>query len=231
MRLRWLPLVVLAAGAGAFFLLGGHRWLAFEQLARHHAELQALVAARPLAGLAAFALIYVLVTAFSIPGGAPLTLIGGFLFGAVPTTAATVLGATVGASILYLAARSAIGGGLRRRAGPWLARLEEGFRRNAVNYLLTLRLIPLFPFFVVNLVAAVLGVGFRTFVLTTFFGIIPGTFVFASFGEGLGGILASGESFEPSAVLQPGIVVGLVGLGLLALAPVLYRRWRAGREG
>lgn len=223
---RCLPLALIAAGCAAFFAFGLHGWITIEQFAQHRVELGNLVARHPLAAVLVYIVAYVVITAFSVPGASALTVFGGFLFGAAMTTAATVFGATLGATVLFLAARTALGESLRARAGPWARRLETGFRRDAFNYLLTLRLIPLFPFFAINLVSAVLGVGLRTFVITTFLGIIPGTFVFASIGAGLGDLIAAEGPFDPADLLAPEIVVGLVGLGLLALAPVVYRRLR-----
>jgi uncharacterized membrane protein YdjX (TVP38/TMEM64 family) len=107
--------------------------------------------------------------------------------------------------------------------------MEAGFQENAFNYLLVLRLIPLFPFWIVNLVPAFLGVKLRTYMLGTLIGIIPGSFVFASVGAGLGSVLDSGQEFSPSSVLTPQIVIALIGLAVLALLPVAYRKWRRRR--
>ena len=128
---------------------------------------------------------------------------------------------------MFLIAKSALGDPLRARAGPFLKRMEAGFREDAFNYLLVLRLIPLFPFWIVNLVPAFLGVPLRTYVLGTFIGIIPGSFVFASVGAGIGSVLDSGQEFSPASVLTPQIVIALVGLALLALLPVVYRKLKA----
>ena len=155
------------------------------------------------------------------------TFAGGFLFSFLIRTIYVVAAATLGATGIFLAARSALGPSLRSRAGPWLRGMEEGFNENALSYLLVLRLVPLFPFFVVNLVPAFLGVGLRTFVIGTFIGIIPGTFVFTSVGAGLGSIFDSGDSFSPSAALTPEAIAALIGLAVLSLVPVLYKRIKA----
>jgi uncharacterized membrane protein YdjX (TVP38/TMEM64 family) len=169
------------------------------------------------------------VIALSVPGGAVLTIAGGFLFGSILGTVLVVIAATLGATLVFLIARSALGDPLRARAGPFLQRMEAGFQENAFNYLLVLRLIPLFPFWIVNLVPAFLGVPLRTYVLGTLIGIVPGSFVFASVGAGLGSVLDSGQEFSPSSVLTPQIVIALVGLAVLALLPVAYRKWRRRR--
>ncbi len=127
----------------------------------------------------AFVALYAAVVALSLPGGAVLTMAGGFLFGWLLGGLASIVGATIGASIVFLIARSALGEFLAARAGPWLSRFRQGFQDDAFSYLLFLRLVPIFPFWLVNLAPALLGVGFVTYVATTFLGIIPGTFAYS----------------------------------------------------
>jgi uncharacterized membrane protein YdjX (TVP38/TMEM64 family) len=137
-----------------------------------------------------------------------------------------VVGATLGATMLFLAARTALGDVLRARAGPSLRKLEAGFRENELSYMLVLRLVPLFPFWLVNLAPAFLGVRTSTFIIGTFVGIIPGALVFASVGTGLGAILASGGTPDGSALLQPHVLLPIGGLVILALIPVVLKRFR-----
>lgn len=226
--LRMWPLLLIALGAALFFLLGGAEFLTLDKLQREHARLGAFVEAHYLLAVLAYMLLYVLVVALSIPGGAVLTLAGGFMFGALAATCYIAVAATAGAAILFLAARSALGEMLRARAGPWLARLATGFKRNVWSYMLILRLVPLFPFFVVNLVPAFLGVSLTCFVITTFFGIIPATFVYAALGAGLGDALRSGGDL--SVALSPSVMVGLVGLAILAALPILYKHLKQPRD-
>ncbi|HSS66174.1 MAG TPA: VTT domain-containing protein, partial [Gammaproteobacteria bacterium] len=174
-----------------------------------------------------YMLIYATSTALSLPGGAALSITGGFLFGGLAGGLYVVIGATVGATLVFLAARTVLGDSLRSRAGPWFERMEAGFQANAFSYLLTLRLIPLFPFFVVNLVPAFLGVPLRTYMLATAIGIVPGALVFTFTGAGFGSVLDSGEGFSVSTVFTPEVIGALTGLGLLSLLPIIYRRWRA----
>ncbi|MFO1058273.1 MAG: VTT domain-containing protein [Dongiaceae bacterium] len=228
---RWLPLAGLAAGLALFFALGLQRYVSFDALCDNRAWLLQQVSRHFLPSLLAYAGLYVLAVALSLPGGAVLTMAGGFLFGQWLGTAVTVVAATVGATILFAAARSAVGGLLRAKAGPWLKRLEQGFRRDAVSYLLVLRLVPLFPFFVVNLVPAFLDVPAGLFVWTTLVGIIPGTFVFATVGAGLGSVFDRGQPMSPADVLTPQIVTALLGLAVLALIPVAYKRLLRRRHG
>ncbi len=155
-----------------------------------------------------------------------MTLTGGFLFGTVFGTLYNVLGATIGATLVFLVARSAFGEVLQRRAGPALKKVEEGLREDAVSYLLVLRLVPLFPFWLVNLVPALFGISLRAYIVCSFFGMMPGALVYASIGGGLGEFLDRGEKPDLQAVLQPHILLPLIGLGLLALVPVVYKRWK-----
>jgi uncharacterized membrane protein YdjX (TVP38/TMEM64 family) len=222
---RWVPLLLILACVALFFILGLQRYVSLDGLRANHAWLAAQVERHLLPALLAFALVYCAVVALSLPGATPLTLAGGWLFGQWLATGATVLAATAGATLLFLAARTALAETLRRRAGPWLQRLQEGFQKDAFNYLLFLRLVPLFPFFVVNLVPAFLGVRLRVFVLATLIGIIPGTFVFATAGAGIGGLLEHNGDIMIGDVLSPRIVTALMGLALLALLPVAHRRW------
>lgn len=226
---RFLPVAVLAAGIGAFFVFGLDRYLTFDQLRQHRGELMAFVAAMPVTAVILFVLVYALATALSVPGGIVLTLTGGFLFGIWLGTAAVVVGATTGATALFLVARSSFGDALRAKAGPWLAKMEAGFKEDALSYLLVLRLIPAFPFFVVNLVPAFLGVPLKTYVIATFLGIIPGTFVFASIGAGLGSVFDSMQEFSLKGALTPQVITALVGLAVLSLIPVAYKRIKARR--
>ncbi len=221
---RLLPLAVIAAGIFAFFAFDLGRYLSFDQLRTHRSELMAYVATMPVKAVLLFVVIYAAATAFSFPGGVILTLTGGFLFGIWQGTTAVVIGATIGATLLFFAARTALGDVLRAKAGPWLARMEAGFKDNALSYLLVLRLIPAFPFFVVNLVPAFLGVPTRTFVIATLLGIIPGTFVFASIGAGLGSIFDQMQEFSLKGALTPQVITALVGLAVLSLIPIVYRK-------
>lgn len=226
---RTLPLLALGIGFAIFFALGLDDYLSLDTLRRNRAWLMRQVdESAALAGLA-YVAAYILVVAFSLPGGAFMTIAGGFLFGQWLGTAYVVVAATAGATVLFLAARTALGGLLRARAGPFLKKMEAGFRENALSYLFVLRLVPVFPFFIVNLVPAFLGVRLRDFVIATFFGIIPATFVYVRLGVGLGSIFDAGGEFSAKAVFTPEMVTALLGLAVLALLPVAYKKFKAGR--
>lgn len=227
---RLVPLAILLVLVLLFVATGLHRWLSLAALREHHAMLAGLVASRPVLAALTFMLLYAGIVALSVPGAAALTLAGGFLFGSLPGTALVVVGATAGAVAVFLIARTALGETLQHRAGPWLARMEGGFAENALSYLLVLRLIPLFPFFIVNIVPALLGVRLRTYAIGTLLGIIPGTYVYATVGAGLGSVFMQGREVSLEGVLTPEIVTGLIGLAVLALLPVAYKRW-ARRKG
>lgn len=224
---RWLPLAVLVAGLVLFFALGGQRYVSFGMLRQNREELHHLVAANRIAAGLCFVLAYVLITAFSLPGGAVMTVFGGYVFGPYLAAGYVVIGATAGATVLFLIARSTLGAVLRARAGPFLQKMEAGFQENALSYLLVLRLVPLFPFWLVNLVPAFLGVPLRTYVIGTLLGIIPGTIVYASLGGGVGEVLDTGREPDLDIIFQANILLPLVGLALLALLPVVYKRLKA----
>jgi uncharacterized membrane protein YdjX (TVP38/TMEM64 family) len=226
---RFLPLLVLLVAIGLVFALGLDQYLNFETLRRHRAELLAFVERNAVLAPVLFVLVYAAVIALSIPGGAILTIAGGFLFGIVLGTILVVIGATAGATAIFLIARSALGDALRARIGPRARRMEEGFREDAFNYLLFLRLIPLFPFWLVNIVPALLGVGLGTYVVATAIGIIPGSLVYASVGNGLGAVFDAGETPDLGIIFRLEIILPIAGIALLALLPVGYRKFKARR--
>lgn len=225
---RLLPLGVLLCGLAAFFVFDLDRFVSFQALSENRDLLQGWVADHPVATRLGYGTAYALAIAFSLPVGLVLTVTGGLLFGLIEGTVITVVAATIGALAVFLAARTAIGDSLRAKAGPFVARLEDGFRENALSYLLVLRLVPLFPFWLVNIVPAVLGVSTRIFLAGTLFGIIPGTFVFVSVGNGLDTVFARGEMPGVGIFLEPGVLIPIAGLTLLSLIPVVYKRFRRG---
>ena len=194
--------------------------LSLATLAAHRESLDAFVAANLVVAALAYVGLYVVAVAFSFPGAVFLTLAGGFLFGAAGGTALTVVGATIGATLVFLFAQRLFGVDALDRLGSKARALGDGIRRNAASYLLVLRLVPLFPFFLVNLVPAFVGVRLGTYVVTTALGILPGTAVFSLAGAGLGDVLAMGGVFDPRAVLTPEILGALLGLAVLSLAAI-----------
>lgn len=221
---RFLPIALVAMAIATVVLLRLDRFVSLDQLRASRGDLAMFVAAMPAHAVLLFVATYAAASALSMPGIVVLTLVGGYLFGLWLGAAAVVVGATAGATLLFLAARTAFGDLLRSRAGVWLTRMEASFRKNAFGYLLSLRLAPAIPFFVVNLMLALAGVPLRTFVVTTAIGIIPSTIVFASTGAGLRTVLDSGMELTLQGTVTPGLIAGLTGLSLLPLLPVLARR-------
>jgi uncharacterized membrane protein YdjX (TVP38/TMEM64 family) len=243
LRRLW-PLLLLAAVAVLVVGMGWHRYLTLEHLAVNRESLRALIEDHYLLAMTVFTVVYAITVALSIPGGVVLTIGGGFLFGWFLGGVLSVVGATIGATAVFLVARSALRDVLITKAGPKLQRFAEGFREDAMSYLLFLRLIPVFPFWLVNLAPGLLGVSFWTYVLTTFVGIIPGTFAFALAGNGLDSVFdaqqASYESclakagegghdscefgIDPGVLLTTDVIVAVVALGVVALIPVVAKK-------
>lgn len=246
--LRFLPLGLLAVAVLALWASGITAELRFDRLMARRDDLAALVETYPLASAGLFLLIYCAVAALGVPGAAVLTLIGGGLFGAPEGALLAIAGATTGGTLLFLVARSSLGDWMRSRIGGGkLERFAEGFRQDAASYLLFLRLVAVFPFWLVNLAAALIGAPARIFIWTTAIGIAPASFLFALAGAGVDGALVAWRAdkaaclaaggtecalpLSPLSLLQPEMIFALVGLGLLALAPVAARRLRGGRSG
>jgi len=221
---RILPLFVVASAIVAFFVFDLGQYLSFESLAEHRHELAAQVEAHAILASLVYMAIYILVVALSLPGGLVMTLSGGFLFGAVWGAAMAVTGATLGATILFLIAKTSLGDFLLAKAGDTVKKLQAGFEKDVWSYMFMLRVVPIFPFFLVNLAPAFLGVPLRVYVVATFVGIIPGTFVYALAGSGLGQVFDQGNSFSAASIMTPAMIGALVGLGLLAMLPVVYKR-------
>ncbi len=221
---RWLPLVLLAVAMGAVYASGLHRYFDFAQLQSQKDALRQSAAQHPATAGLAFMASYAGAVALSLPVATLLTLLGGFLFGAWWGTLYVVTGATAGATIVFLIARSTFGAALRERAGGLYDRIAANMQENAAGYMLFMRLVPLFPFFIVNIVPALFNVRLRTYVVTTFFGILPGTFVYVNLGRTLADI----ESLEDLVSGRTAAAFAL--LGLFALVPVIYKQWKKKNE-
>jgi uncharacterized membrane protein YdjX (TVP38/TMEM64 family) len=220
---RFGPIALIALGFIMVFTMGWHKYLSFDVLAQQSEALKALVTNKPLVVIAVFMAIYIFATACAVPGAIWLTIGGGFLFGPFLGTALSATSATIGATLLFFAAQSALGGGLRSRTGGLVDKLEKGFQENAFSYLLTLRLLPIAPFFGVNLAAAFLGVPLRTFIIATAIGILPGGFVYAWLGSGIEHVIASGATPDLKIIFSPQVIGPLMGLAALALLPTVWK--------
>lgn len=229
---RHLPVltIVLLAILGSFTL---GDYLSFEALRDNRDKLLAYRDAH--FGLTVFFYVffYVLIVAFFLPGAVFATLAGGFLFGLWIGTFLTVLAATVGASLLFVAARHGFGDVLSRKMeakGGAIKKIKDGIEANQWSMLLLMRLVPVVPFFLANLIPAFMRVPLWTYVLTTFVGIIPGTFVYNSIGAGLGEVFARGETPDLGIILEPHVIGPLLGLAALSMLPVLLKAV-TGRKG
>ena len=240
---RLLPLIAIVLLGVAAYGVFGRGTISLEALVRHRAAIAGFVTTHWVLAVLAYIGVYVVTVALSLPGAAFLTVTGGFLFGIVVGAAAAVTGATAGGTIVFLVARTALGEPLLRRAGARVQQLAQAFRQDAFSYLLFLRLVPVFPFFLVNLVPAVAGVKLATFLAATVLGIIPAALVYAFAGTGLDSVIAAQQHsydacvaagrpdcrlvFHAASVLTPQLLGALIALGVLALVPALVKHLRA----
>lgn len=216
-------LIGVLAAIGLFFYFDLGRFLSLEALKQNRDQLLAFTEANYVAAVGIFILAYIVVTGLSLPGAVILTLAGGFLFGTGWGLLFVNLGATTGATLAFLAARYLFRDWVEQKFGKWLGPIQQGFAENAFSYLMTLRLIPLFPFFVINLVSGLTRMNVGTYVAATALGIIPGSFVYAYAGRQLGTINSLKE------IASPNVIGAFVLLGLLALVPTVYKKFRGAR--
>ena len=222
---RFLPLLVIAIALTAFFALGGPKYISLDSLRDNQDALKAFVADNFALAVIGFIVIYATLVSISVPGAGFLSIFSGFLFGVVTGTIAAVIAATIGATIIFLVARSALGTGLAAKAGPFMQKFEAGLKENELSYLFILRLVPLFPFFIVNIVPALFDVKLRNYVIATLFGIIPGALVYVSVGNGIGDALSAGQDVPLSGLMfRPQVILPIVGLILLSMIPVAYKK-------
>lgn len=226
---RFGPLALIVVLFIAAFASGLADHISLEELRARGSALQAFAHENPLLCAAIYLAIYISSVAISLPGALILSLTGGFLFGPIGGGFAAVTGATGGSTITYLVFRTAFGDMLRKRPTAFLAKVEAGFKGDAFNYLLTLRLIPAFPLLVVNVAAGVMNIRARIFILASILGMIPSSFVYAGIGAGLGHIFAKGGPVTLETLFSPRIYLPIIGMGVLAFLPPLWRHWRNGR--
>jgi uncharacterized membrane protein YdjX (TVP38/TMEM64 family) len=247
LRRYGLP-ALIAAVMVLVLLKGWHHQISLETVVAYRDRFHQALDANVALALVAYGVLYALLVALSLPCGLIMTVAGGLLFGWLLGALAAITAATLGATIVFLIARSAVGDALSQRAGPWLARLSQGFQKDALNYMLFLRLVPAFPFWFVNIAPAVLGVPLRTFVLGTVVGITPATFAFASAGAGLDSVILAAKNEHAACVAQKGadacplkisagllltpeLMLALLLVGLVALMPVALKSWKKRRGG
>jgi uncharacterized membrane protein YdjX (TVP38/TMEM64 family) len=220
---RWRKIAlatVMLGGLASFFVLGGHRYLTIEQLKANRAFLHDFTERHFVTMFALAFLVYLVATALSFPGGILMSFAVGFLFGRWAGTLLVVVAATIGATLAFLSARYLFADAVRRRMGPRLTRLARGFEEDAFSYILFTRLVPAFPFWLMNLVPALTPVSVRTFFFATMIGILPGSFVFVNVGESLASIHSASD------ILSGQTLMALALLGVLSLAPIAWKRLR-----
>ena len=219
--IKILILALFAGGIILFFALGGQKYLNLETLKANRDALIQYANHHYLSAYVIGFFIYTISTALSLPGGLILSLAIGLVFGRWAGTVLIVLAATLGATLVFLAARYLFADMARKRIGGLAQKINQGFTQDAFNYLLFLRLVPLFPFWLVNLAPAFTNISLKTYVSATAIGILPGTFVFANLGQNLGRISSTKE------LLTPPIIGAFILLGVFALIPVLYKKFKA----
>ncbi|MDF1757306.1 MAG: TVP38/TMEM64 family protein [Legionellaceae bacterium] len=222
---RFIPLGIIILALAAFLSTDLQHYLTFESLKEHQNILLEWTTENFLLSIIIFIGIYTAAVAVSIPGAVLLTLAGGFLFGPIVGSILVVISATLGASALFFAVQTSIGDWFSKKATGWVNRMQSGFQENAFSYLLFLRLVPLFPFWVVNIVPALLLVNPITFIIATFFGIIPGSVVFVLVGNGLSHLFATNQTPDLKIILEPEILYPLLALAALSLVPIIYQKF------
>ncbi|MCK5777238.1 MAG: TVP38/TMEM64 family protein [Rhodospirillales bacterium] len=228
LRRLW-PLVAVVAAMAAIFIFDLDRFLSFQALKENREFLVQWTNENRVLAALIFVSGYCVMVALSVPGAVWATLAGGFVFGTVVGGIYVVVGATLGATAIFLIARYALADMLRAKAGNAVRKMEAGFNENALSYMFVLRLVPLFPFWLVNLVPAFLGVPLSTYVVGTFFGIIPGSIVYVSVGNGLGAVFEQGGVPDLGIAFTPEVMLPILGLAALSLIPVFYKRFKGGK--
>jgi uncharacterized membrane protein YdjX (TVP38/TMEM64 family) len=226
---RLIPVAIAAAGAVALYAFG-RDYLSFEALKENREALSAWRDANYVVAALTYMMIYAVAVGLSFPGGLVLTLTGGFLFGTIFGGFFAVTGATIGAITIFLVAKTGLGDVLQARAGKWVKKAEEGFHANEVSFLLIMRLVPAIPFFAANLVPAFLGASPVKYAWTTFVGIMPGAFVYASVGAGLSAVFARGETPNLGIIFELQVLGPLLGLAALSALPIVIKKVRGKKE-
>ena len=221
---RFIPLIILIALALIVYFSDVMKWFSFETLQAYHTTFRSWVEHHFFLVSLAYIGIYIAIAAFSLPVASYYSIFGGYLFPQPYCTIYVVIGATIGATILFSICKTALGSSLLDKVKTFLTKLEKGFSQGAVGYLLFLRFVPIFPFWLVNIAPAFFNVRLVTFAWTTFVGIIPGAFVFTQAGRGLESLLESNEPFTLQGILTPEMKLALAAIGILALLPFVIKK-------
>lgn len=228
---RLLPLGVIALALIVFFQTGLNEYVSLDALKEYRGDLTAFRDQYYALSIIILIAAYATLVSISFPGAGLLTIFSGFLFGTLAGGLAVLIGATTGATIIFLIVKTSLGEALRAKAGPWMQKFQQGFKEGELSYLFILRLVPAFPFFIVNIVPSMLGVSLRNYIISTFFGIIPATLVYASIGAGAGAVLDAGQELQLSGLLlKPAVLGPIAGLILLSLLPIIIKRIRGSQR-
>ena len=224
---RWVPLFIVLCVIAVIIYFKLYQYVTFAKIQQHYKAIETWRDVNYFSSVFIFVVIYVVSVSLSLPGASLLTMLSGFLFGPIWGTLYVVVGATIGATSLFLVVNMSLGEWVARKAKGWVLKMEHGFQENAFNYLLFLRLVPVFPFWVVNIVSALLNVTLKTFFFATMIGIIPGAFVYVLVGDGLGAVLEQNKVPDLGIIFQANILLPLLALALLSLAPMVFKKMRA----
>lgn len=223
---RWWLLILILGLLITFYSLGLGEYLSFASLKKYQNDLITWTDENYLLTVLIYCIIYTISVAISVPGAVILTLLGGFLFGPIFGTVYVVISASLGAILLFLAVKRAFAEQIANKASTWVSKMQKGFKEDALAYLFTLRLIPLFPFWAVNIVPALLGVNLKTYCIATFFGIIPGSAIYVAIGSGLSKTIASNKEPNLKIIFEPHILLPLIALAIIALTPSIYKKFK-----
>ncbi len=223
---KYSLLLIIALGFFCFFYFNLHHYLSLEELKEKRAILKNWTEYHFILISLVFIAIYIVTVALTIPGATILTLTGGFLFGITTGTIYVVIGATFGASIIFYAAKTAFREIFYAKSGKLMHKMEAGFKSNAFSYMLFLRLLPIFPFFLINIIAGLLGIKFRTFFFGTLIGIIPGTIIYISVGNSLNAVFDKNQTPDLGIIFQPQVIIPIIALALISLLPILYKKYK-----
>jgi uncharacterized membrane protein YdjX (TVP38/TMEM64 family) len=218
-RNKIMILISIALLVALFFFLGLGRYLTLASLKANRAALVEFYANHRFLMATVFIAVYIVQTALSLPGAAVLSLAAGAVFGVVRGALYVNIGATIGATLAFLVARYLFRDTIQKRFGSRLETMNRELEHSGFNYLLFLRLVPVFPFFLINLAAGLTKIPLRTFFLGTMVGIIPGNFVFCNAGASLATITSMSD------IAAPRVLGSFALLGLFALVPVVYRKF------
>ncbi|GMN89265.1 TVP38/TMEM64 family protein [Francisella sciaenopsi] len=221
---KFFPIAVLIIGIISFFSFGGQQYLSLEALKNNYQTILDFANQHFLACVLVFSVAYIVVVALSIPGATIMTLLGGLLFGLVLGSIIVVLAATLGASVVFIAVRIALGDSLKNKAKGSIEKMRRGFEKDVFNYLLILRLIPIFPFFIINIAAGMFGVKFRDFFWATLLGIIPGSVVYVWVGTSFAYVIQQGADINLGIILEPQFILPLIALAVLSIVPVIIKK-------